>query len=115
MPLGHVAQAESSGEWVALKEWSGLSSNVTTEAFVTTAPFYRVSWTVTEVDRDGLIDIYVRAAGDQRLLAAAGNLRAAQRPSGSFEVAAGPGDYLLDIRGTGVKWRVVVEQPKGTR
>jgi hypothetical protein len=113
--VGHAAspqaQQAAAPEWSLLKDWSGQGSDTLSEPFTTTTPAYRVSWTMTELERDGLMDIAVRNP-ERRLVGMASNLRATLRPSGAFQVQASPGEYTLEVRFDGVKWRIAVEQPR---
>jgi hypothetical protein len=99
--------------WVTLKEFSGESGLTETEKFKTTGRGFRISWKATELDRGGILDIYVRAA-DRRLVTMAAGLQdhVNKASSGSFVVNTEPGEYYLEVRGTGVKWHVAVERQK---
>lgn len=105
-----VQQIGESGKWVLLRDWSGQGNDTLSEPFTTTGPTYRVSWAMTEVERDGLLDIAVRNAEGQ-LVGMGSNLRASLRPTGTFQVEVEPGQYTLEVRFVGVKWRIAVEQP----
>jgi hypothetical protein len=103
-----------SGEWTAVKEWSGENGSTETERFTTAGRRFRVSWKMTELDRGGLLDIFVRDDEGKLVLVVAGLQDHVKRAaSGTFVVNSEPGAHYLEIRATGVKWQVAVEQPKG--
>jgi hypothetical protein len=107
------APAGTKAEWIVLKEWSGENGLTETERFTTTSRTFRVSWKSTELDRGGILDVYVRA-DDKRLVVLVAGLQdhVKRAASGTFIVNSDPGRHYLEIRGTGVKWNVSVEQPK---
>jgi hypothetical protein len=100
-------------EWVALKEFSGETGVTQTEKFTTTDRVFRISWKTTELDRGGILDVYVWS-DPRRLVTMVAGLQdhVKKASSGSFLVNADPGAYYLEIRGTGVKWHVTVERQK---
>jgi hypothetical protein len=101
-------------EWTILKEWSGEAGLIQTERFTTTTPRIRISWKATELDRGGVLDIYVWT-GDRRLVTLASGLQdhVNRSASGQFIVNSDPGVHYLELRGSGVRWHAAVEQPKG--
>jgi hypothetical protein len=109
-----VQAAQTTGDWSVVKEWSGESGLVETERFTTTARTFRVSWKATELEFGGILDIFVRT-DDRRLLVVAAGLQdhVKKSASGTINVNSAPGPHYLEIRGTGVRWQVAVEQPKG--
>ena len=102
-----------SAEWVAVKEFSGETGTTETEKFTTTDRVFRISWKTTELDRGGILDVYVWA-DNRRLVTMVAGLQdhVKKASSGSFLVNADPGVYYLEVRGTGVKWHVTVERQK---
>jgi uncharacterized membrane protein len=102
--------------WVALKEWSGEPGSLDTERFTTRTSLFRVRWETRDLGRGGILDLYVRD-DDGRLVRAAVSLQSDDTTreqgsgAGAFEVSTDPGDYYLEIRSTGVRWTVAVEQP----
>ena len=100
-------------EWVVLKEFSGETGRTETEKFTTTDRIFRISWKTTELDRGGILDVYVWSDA-RRLVTMVAGLQdhVKKASSGSFLVNADPGTYYLEIRGTGVKWHVAVERQK---
>jgi hypothetical protein len=106
-------QAEQNSEWVVLKEWSGETGTTVTEKFTTTDRVFRISWNASELDRGGVLDVYVWTEA-KRLVTLASGLQdhVKKASSGSFLVNAEPGVYYLEVRGTGVKWHVAVERRK---
>src|SRR5215207_7792246 len=106
-------QADQNAEWVVLKEWSGETGTTVTEKFTTTERVFRVSWSSSELDRGGLLDVYVWSEA-KRLIMLSGGLQdhVKKASSGTFLVNAAPGVYYLEVRGTGVKWHVAVERRK---
>jgi hypothetical protein len=100
-------------EWVVLKEWSGESGVTETDKFTTTDRLFRISWKATELDRGGILDIYVWTSQRRLVTMAAGLQDHVKRSaSGQFVVNTEPGVYFLEVRGTGVKWHVAVERQK---
>ena len=59
-------------EWVVLKEWSGENGTTVTEKFTTPDRVFRVSWRATELDRGGLLDVYVWSEAKRLIMLAAG-------------------------------------------
>ena len=106
--------AAVAGEWTVVKEWSGENGLTETERFTTGSRIFRISWKSSELDRGGILDIYVRD-NDRRLVVLAAGLQdhVKRATSGAFIVNSEPGVYYIEIRGTGVKWHLAVEQPKG--
>ena len=103
-------QGDQNGEWVVLKEWSGETGTTVTEKFTTTDRVFRVAWSASELDRGG---VYVWTEAKRLVTLAAGlQDHVKKASSGSFLVNAEPGVYYLEVRGTGVKWRVAVERRK---
>ena len=106
-------QADQNAEWVVLKEWSGETGTTVTEKFTTTERVFRVSWSASELDRGGLLDVYVWSEAKRLIMLAAGlQDHVKKASSGTFLVNAEPGVYYLEVRGTGVKWHVAVERKK---
>ena len=106
-------QANQDSEWVVLKEWSGETGTTTTDKFTTTDRVFRVSWSATELDRGGVLDVYVWAEPKRLVSLAAGLQDHVKKSSaGTFLVNAEPGLHFLEVRGTGVKWRIAVERRK---
>ena len=106
-------QASQDGEWTVLKEWSGETGTTVTEKFTTTDRVFRVSWSASELDRGGLLDVYVWSEAKRLIMLAAGLQDHVKKASaGTFLVNADPGVYYLEVRGTGVKWHVAVERKK---
>jgi hypothetical protein len=100
-------------EWVVLKEWNGETGTTITETFTTTERVFRVSWSASELDRGGVLDVYVWTEAKRLVTLAAGPQDHVKKASsGAFVVNAEPGAYYLEVRGTGVKWRVAVERRK---
>jgi hypothetical protein len=108
-----VQDTDAAKEWVVIKEWSGEQGLTATEKFTTTDRVFRIAWKASEIDRGGLLDIYVWS-GDGRLVTMAAGLQdhVKKSSSGQFIVNADPGVYYLEIRGTGVRWHVAVERRK---
>jgi hypothetical protein len=106
------AQADQR-DWAIVKEWSGEDGLIETERFTTTSRTFRVSWKTTELDRGGILDIFVRT-DDRRLVLLVAGLQdhVKKSASGTFIVNSEPGPHFLEIRGTDVRWQVAVEQPK---
>ena len=50
-------QAGQDTDWVVLKEWSGETGTTVTEKFTTTERLFRVTWSSSELDRGGLLDV----------------------------------------------------------
>jgi hypothetical protein len=72
-----------------------------------------VSWSASELDRGGLLDVYVWSEAKRLVMLAAGlQDHVKKASSGTFLVNAEPGVYYLEVRGTGVKWHVAVERKK---
>lgn len=94
-------------------EFSGETGVTPTEKFTTTDRVFRVSWKATELDRGGILDVYV-FTGDRTLVTIAAGLQDHVKKSsaGQVLVNAEPGVYFLEIRGTGVRWHVAVERHK---
>jgi len=106
-------QAGQDAEWVVLKEWSGETGTTVTEKFTTTERVFRVSWSSSELDRGGLLDVYVWSEAKRLIMLSAGlQDHVKKASSGTFLVNASPGLYYLEVRGTGVKWHVAVERRK---
>jgi len=106
-------QADQNPEWVVLKEWSGETGTSVTEKFTTTERVFRVSWSSTELDRGGLLDVYVWSEAKRLIMLSAGlQDHVKKASSGTFLVNAAPGVYYLEVRGTGVKWHVAIERRK---
>lgn len=106
-------QANQDAEWVALKEWSGENGTTVTEKFTTPDRMFRVSWSASELDRGGLLDVYVWSEAKRLIMLAAGlQDHVKKASSGTFLVNADAGVYYLEVRGTGVKWHVAVERKK---
>ena len=106
-------QADQNAEWVVLKEWSGETGTTVTEKFTTTERVFRVSWSSSELDRGGLLDVYVWSEAKRLIMLSAGlQDHVKKASSGTFLVNASPGVYYLEVRGTGVKWHVAVERRK---
>ena len=106
-------QADQNAEWVVLKEWSGETGTTVTEKFTTTDRVFRVSWSASELDRGGLLDVYVWSEAKRLIMLAAGlQDHVKKASSGTFLVNADAGVYYLEVRGTGVKWHVAVERKK---
>jgi hypothetical protein len=106
-------QADQNAEWVVLKEWSGETGTTVTEKFTTTERVFRVSWSSSELDRGGLLDVYVWSEAKRLIMLSAGlQDHVKKASSGTFLVNAAPGVYYLEVRGTGVKWHVAVERRK---
>jgi hypothetical protein len=106
-------QADQNAEWVVLKEWSGETGTTVTEKFTTTERVFRVSWSSSELDRGGLLDVYVWSEAKRLVMLSAGlQDHVKKASSGTFLVNASPGLYYLEVRGTGVKWHVAVERRK---
>ena len=106
-------QPDQNAEWVVLKEWSGETGTTVTEKFTTTERVFRVSWSSSELDRGGLLDVYVWSDAKRLIMLSAGlQDHVKKASSGTFLVNAAPGLYYLEVRGTGVKWRVAVERRK---
>lgn len=104
---------DQSAEWVILKEWSGETGTTVTEKFTTPDRVFRVSWSESELDRGGLLDVYVWSEAKRLIMLAAGlQDHVKKASSGTFLVNAEPGGYYLEVRGTGVKWHVAVERKK---
>jgi hypothetical protein len=100
-------------EWTILKEFSGEIGLTRTEPFTTTTPTFRISWKATEVDRGGVLDIYVWTDAGRLVTVAAGLQDHVKRSSvGQFIVNSDPGAHYLEVRGTGVRWHVTIERPK---
>ena len=100
-------------EWVVLKEWSGETGTTVTEKFTTSDRVFRVAWSASELDRGGLLDVYVWSEAKRLIMLAAGlQDHVKKASSGAFLVNAEPGVYYLEVRGTGVKWHVAVERKK---
>lgn len=99
----------SSKKWVTIKEWSGGSGRKETEKFSTTTPNWRISWKTTTGDPDpiGTISIVVRNAANE-LVTLANNL-GQKVATGSFNVAAKPGEYYLEIESADRSWQVSAE------
>jgi hypothetical protein len=108
----HASQNPST-EWVAVKEFSGETGVTQTEKFTTSDRVFRISWKSTELDRGGILDVYV-FTGDRKLVTMVAGLQdhVKKSASGSFLVNGDPGTYYLEIRGTGVRWHVAVERQK---
>jgi hypothetical protein len=106
-------QADQNAEWVVLKEWSGETGTTVTEKFTTSERVFRVSWSSSELDRGGLLDVYVWSEAKRLVMLSAGlQDHVKKASSGTFLVNASPGVYYLEVRGTGVKWHVAVERRK---
>jgi hypothetical protein len=106
-------QPDQSAEWAVLKEWHGETGTTITDKFTTTERVFRVSWSASELDRGGVLDVYVWTESKRLVTLAAGlQDHVKKASSGSFLVNAEPGVYYLEVRGTGVKWRVAVERRK---
>ena len=106
-------QADQNTDWVVLKEWSGENGTTVTEKFTTPDRVFRVSWSASELDRGGLLDVYVWSEAKRLIMLAAGlQDHVKKASSGTFLVNAEPGNYYLEVRGTGVKWRVAIERKK---
>jgi hypothetical protein len=106
-------QGDQNGEWVVLKEWSGETGTTVTEKFTTTERVFRVSWSSSELDRGGLLDVYVWSEAKRLIMLSAGlQDHVKKASSGTFLVNAAPGVYYLEVRGTGVKWHVAIERRK---
>lgn len=106
-------QADQNAEWVVLKEWSGETGTTVTEKFTTTERVFRVAWSSSELDRGGLLDVYVWSEAKRLIMLSAGlQDHVKKASSGTFLVNAAPGVYYLEVRGTGVKWHVAVERRK---
>jgi hypothetical protein len=114
--MAQAAKAEARERWVPLKEWSGEPGSVDTERFTTTSRVFRIVWKADDLGRGGVLDVYVRD-DKGKLVKAAVSLQVSdttrERGTGSsaIEVSADPGPYYLEIRSTGTKWQVAVEQP----
>jgi hypothetical protein len=107
------AKPESTAEWIVLKEWSGETGTTVTEKFTTPDRVFRVSWSASELDRGGVLDVYVWTEAKRLVTLAAGlQDHVKKASSGSFLCNTEPGVYYLEVRGTGVKWRVAVERRK---
>jgi hypothetical protein len=106
-------QVNQNVEWAVLKEWSGETGTTVTEKFTTPDRVFRVSWSASELDRGGVLDVYVWTEAKRLVTLAAGlQDHVKQASSGSFLCNTEPGVYYLEVRGTGVKWRVAVERRK---
>ena len=106
-------QVSQDVDWVVLKEWSGETGTTVTEKITTPDRVFRVSWSASELDRGGLLDVYVWSETKRLIMLAAGLQDHVKRASsGTFLVNAEPGVYYLEVRGTGVKWHVAVERKK---
>jgi hypothetical protein len=104
----------SDTEWIVLKEWHGETGTTVTDKFTTSERVFRVSWSASELDRGGVLDVYVWTEAKRLVTLAAGlQDHVKKASSGTFLVNAEPGAYYLEVRGTGVKWRVAVERRKG--
>jgi hypothetical protein len=66
-------------EWVVLKEWSGETGTTVTEKFTTTERVFRVSWSSSELDRGGLLDVYVWSEAKRLIMLSAGRCRITSR------------------------------------
>jgi hypothetical protein len=104
---------DQTADWIVLKEWSGETGTTVTEKFTTSDRVFRVSWSASELDRGGLLDVYVWSEAKRLVMLAAGLQDHVKRASsGTFLVNAEPGNYYLEVRGTGVKWHVAIERKK---
>jgi hypothetical protein len=106
-------QADQNADWVVLKEWHGETGTTVTDKFTTSERVFRVSWSASELDRGGVLDVYVWTEAKRLVTLAAGLQDHVKKvSSGAFLVNTEPGAYYLEVRGTGVKWRVAVERRK---
>ena len=112
-------QADRSDRWTVVKEWSGGPGSLETDRFTTTGTF-RVAWTLTDLGRGGIMDLFVRNDAG-KLIRSGVSLQAKETRgeygsgAGHLEVPGGPGTYYLEIRSTGVEWRVAVEKRSSDR
>jgi hypothetical protein len=120
-PVGRqTGGAPAVSSWQPLKEWTGGPGTLDTGHFTTVSPLFRVAWSLTDLGRGGVLDVYVRR-DKGRLIKAGVSLQASDptKPrgtgAGTFEVKSEPGDHYLEIHSTGAEWRVAVEQPKDGR
>jgi hypothetical protein len=108
-------QDDRSANWTVLKEWSGGPGNVDTDRFATTTDAFRVAWTLKDLGRGGILDVYVRNDAGKLIksgvsLQSKDTTREHGSGAGLIDVGGGPGSYYLEIRSTGVEWTVAVEQ-----
>ena len=104
--------------WTVLKEWSGGPGSIDTDRFTTSAAAFRVAWTLKDLGRGGILDLYVRTDTGKLIksgvsLQSKDTTRENGTAAGHIEVSSGPGPYYLEIRSAGVEWTVAVEQRKG--
>jgi len=116
-PAAQPPQNERPDGWTVLKEWSGGPGSIDTDRFTTAAPSFRVVWTLKDLGRGGILDLFVRDAAG-KLIKTGISLQSkdttSERGSGTgrIDVPSGPGTYYLEIRSTGVDWTLAVEQPR---
>jgi hypothetical protein len=114
---GAAPQDERSANWIVLKEWSGGPGNIDTDRFTTTTAAFRVAWTLKDLGRGGILDVYVRTEAG-KLIKSGISLQSKDTRqehgtgAGHIDVSGGPGAYYLEIRSTGVEWTAAVEQRK---
>ena len=110
-------QDERSANWTVLKEWSGGPGNIDTDRFTTTTSAFRVAWTLKDLGRGGILDVYVRN-DTGKLIKSGISLQSKDTTqeygaaAGYIDVSGGPGAYYLEIRSTGVEWTAAVQQRK---
>ena len=115
--MRNAPQDERSAGWTVLKEWSGGPGSIDTDRFTTTTPAFRVAWTLKDLGRGGILDVFVRD-GSAKLIKSGISLQSKDTTqeygagAGQIDVSGGPGTYYLEIRSTGVDWTVAVEQRK---
>jgi hypothetical protein len=115
---GGAPQDEPSAGWTVLKEWSGGPGSLDTDRFTTAVPAFRVVWTLKDLGRGGILDVFVRGETG-KLIKSAISLQSKDTTqeygtgAGQIDVAGAPGIYYLEILSAGVEWTVAVEQRKG--
>lgn len=115
---GAVPQNERSESWTLLNEWSGGPGSTDTDRFATAAPAFRVVWTLKDLGRGGILDVFVRDRNGKLIksgvsLQSKDTTREYGIGAGQIDVT-GAGTYYLEIRSTGVEWTVRAEQRKGS-
>ena len=114
---GAAPQNEQAESWTLLKEWSGGPGSTDTDRFTTAASAFRVVWTLKDLGRGGILDVFVRDS-DGKLIKSGVSLQSKDTTrengigAGQIDVN-GAGTYYLEIRSTGVEWTVRAEQRKG--
>ena len=102
-----------------LKEWSGGPGSIDTDRFTTAASAFRVAWTLKDLGRGGILDVYVRNDVGKLIksgvsLQSKDTTRENGSGAGLIDVTGGPGTYYLEIRSTGVEWTAAVQQRKAS-